>query len=73
MRRQVVKFSTNDNFILEGDFTKIEDSVKGVILAHGMTVNRDDEGIFVRAESKLNELGFSTLKFDFRGHAKSHG
>ena len=73
MRRQVVKFSTNDNFILEGDFTKIEDSVKGVILAHGMTVNRDDEGIFVRAESKLNELGFSTLKFDFRGHGKSQG
>lgn len=68
-----IKINTPDNFKLDTVFIKNKASTKGVIFAHGMTVNKDDEGIFVRAESRLNELGFSTLRFDFRAHGKSSG
>jgi len=66
MSMQSVKITTEDRFILDGIFNEVKGSDKGVILAHGMTVDKDDEGIFVKAESKLNELGFSTLRFDFQ-------
>ncbi|MDP3726878.1 MAG: alpha/beta fold hydrolase [bacterium] len=68
-----IKIKTKDNFILDGILNGVNGTNKGVILAHGMTVDRDDEGIFVRAEHKLNELGFFTLRFDFRAHGKSQG
>lgn len=68
-----MKLKTSDGFILNGSFTKINKSTKGIIFLHGMTVGKDDEGIFIRAESKLNKLDFSTLRFDFRAHGKSSG
>ena len=40
---------------------------------HGITINKDDEGMFNESEPKLNELGFSTIRFDFRAHGKSTG
>ncbi|MFC1790295.1 alpha/beta hydrolase [Patescibacteria group bacterium] len=68
-----VQITTSDNFILDGVFKQVKGSPKGIIFAHGMTVDKDDEGIFVKAEPKLNKLGFSTLRFDFRAHGKSQG
>lgn len=73
MRKRNIKLKTPDGFVLDGEFTRVKDSTKGTIFAHGMTVARNDEGIFVRAEPKLNELEFSTLRFDFRAHGKSSG
>ena len=52
---------TKDNFSLVGIFNQVEDLEKAIILAHGMTVDKDDEGIFVRAEPKLNKFGFTTF------------
>lgn len=71
--KENIKIITEDNFTLDAIFTKVEGSTKGIVFAHGMTVDKDDEGIFVRAEPKLNGLGFSTLRFDFRAHGKSQG
>lgn len=68
-----VLIKTSDGFALDGEFTKVKNSTKGIIFLHGMTVAKDDEGIFVGAEPKLNKLGFSTLRFDFRAHGKSSG
>lgn len=68
-----IKIKTADNFSLDATFVKVEKSTKIIIFAHGMTVDRDDEGIFVRAEKELNQSGFSTLRFDFRAHGKSQG
>ncbi|MBI2327198.1 alpha/beta fold hydrolase [Candidatus Curtissbacteria bacterium] len=73
MERKDIKIKTADKFSLDGVFIQVEDSSKGIIFAHGMTVNKDDEGIFVRAEPELNRLGFSTIRFDFRAHGKSSG
>jgi alpha/beta superfamily hydrolase len=67
-----MKIKTQDGFLLDAVFNK-KDGSSGIILAHGMTVDKDDEGIFVRAEKKLNQVGFSTLRFDFRAHGDSQG
>jgi len=68
-----IKIKTPDDFSLDATFIKVEKSTKIIIFAHGMTVDKDDEGIFVRAEKELNRLEFSTLRFDFRAHGKSQG
>lgn len=68
-----IKIKTSDNFSLNAVYNEVEGSKKAVILAHGMTVGKDDEGIFVRAEPKLNKQGFTTLRFDFRAHGESEG
>ena len=68
-----MKIKTPDGFTLDAVFNEVPRSSKGVVFAHGMTVDKEDEGIFVRAEPRLNKLGFSTLRFDFRAHGKSSG
>ena len=68
-----MKIKTEDNFTLDAIYNEVERSNKGVILAHGMTVSKEDEGILVRAETKLNEAGFNTIRFDFRAHGSSEG
>lgn len=72
IKTEKVSFLSN-GLSLSGSFRLAPDSRKGVIFAHGITVDKDDEGIFVRAEKQLNKLGFSTLRFDFRGHGQSEG
>src|SRR3972149_5648941 len=68
-----MKIKTRDGFLLDAVFNDVRGSDKGIIFAHGITVNKDDEGVFNRSELKLNELGFSTIRFDFRAHGKSTG
>mgnify|MGYP003969291577 FL=1 len=65
--------NTSDGFVLSVDYEKVEESTQVVIFAHGMTVNMDDEGIFVKAARKLKDLHISTIRFDFRAHGKSTG
>lgn len=68
-----MKIKTKDGFILDTVFKPVRGSKKAVILAHGITVDKDEGGIFIKIEKKLNDLGFTTLRFDFRGHGKSSG
>ncbi len=69
---QEITLATPDGFSLSAIFTPIMGN-KAIIFAHGMTVDKDDEGIFVRGEAVLNALGFATLRFDFRSHGESTG
>lgn len=46
---------------------------KIVILCHGITVDRNEDGIFTRLAKELSREGFNTLRFDFRGHGESSG
>jgi pimeloyl-ACP methyl ester carboxylesterase len=45
----------------------------GVAFAHGMSVDMDGEGIFVKAFRELAGLGWHLIRFDFRAHGKSQG
>ncbi|OGH32435.1 MAG: hypothetical protein A2953_01600 [Candidatus Levybacteria bacterium RIFCSPLOWO2_01_FULL_36_54] len=44
-----------------------------IVLCHGITVDKDEGGVFTKLSRRLNESGFSVLRFDFRGHGESQG
>jgi uncharacterized protein len=44
-----------------------------VVLAHGITVDMDEGGMFIRLADQLAEAGFTALRFTFRGHGDSAG
>lgn len=46
---------------------------KAVILAHGITVNKDEEGKFPVTANFLSDNGYAVFRFDFRGHGESDG
>lgn len=48
-------------------------TTKAVILAHGITANKDESGIFKDLAEKLKENDVSVFRFDFRGHGESEG
>lgn len=68
-----VKIKTADNFVLDAVYNVPRHRKKTVVFAHGLTVSKDEEGIFVRAEKSLNRRGTATLRFDFRAHGESTG
>lgn len=41
------------------------------VLAHGITADRSEGGIFDRMADRLFEAGFDTIQFDYRGHGQS--
>lgn len=47
--------------------------VGAVVLAHGITVDMDEGGMFVRLAERLAGLGMRVLQFSFRGHGRSGG
>lgn len=42
-----------------------------VIMSHGITGDRDEEGVHSRFAHLLSEQGFDSMRFDFRGRGKS--
>ncbi|GAA1117221.1 alpha/beta hydrolase family protein [Nocardiopsis metallicus] len=50
------------------------DRSKGtVVQAHGITVDKDEGGMFVRLAESLSDKGFNVVRFSYRGHGKSGG
>ncbi len=50
-----------------------EKTDKAVILAHGITADKDEFGIFVELAELFKNNGFAVFRFDFRGHGESEG
>lgn len=46
---------------------------RAVILAHGITVEKNEGGVFTNLANDLADQGFSVFRFDFRGHGESEG
>ncbi|MFE1080655.1 alpha/beta hydrolase [Nocardiopsis alba] len=44
-----------------------------VVQAHGITVDKDEGGMFVRLAETLSGRGFDVIRFSYRGHGKSGG
>lgn len=63
---------TKDNHQISFLENEMPDNETVLIMAHGITVNKDENGFFVELEKKYNEENFSTIRFDFRGHGDSH-
>jgi len=45
----------------------------GVVIAHGLTVDRNEGGVFTHLAQELARSGLSSFRFDFRGHGTSGG
>ncbi len=71
---QAVRISTSDTLRLAGiwHFPKNK-TKKAVILAHGITVDKDEDGVFIKLANSLEKAGFAVMRFDFRGHGESDG
>jgi hypothetical protein len=53
-------------------FPKIKTG-KAIILALGLNVDKDEEGIFKPLSERLVNNGYAVFRFDFRGHGESEG
>ena len=63
---------TPDGFSLDANYYKGTNDI-GIVFCHGLRWFKEGEEPFVKAAEELNQHGFSTLLFDFRGHGKSSG
>lgn len=67
-------FKSKDGTMLCGIWSRPgKNNGKAVILAHGITVNKDEDGLFPILAAKLTDLGYSVFRFDFRGHGERRG
>lgn len=69
-----VFFKTSDGLKLCGILStpKIK-TQKCIILCHGITVDKEEDGIFTDLAKELVKEGFNVFRFDFRGHGESEG
>lgn len=67
-------FKTSDGLRLCGILTSPKQKTqKCIILCHGITVDKEEDGIFTELAHKLCIAGFAVFRFDFRGHGESEG
>ena len=69
----LVEFTADDGQRLSGTFCRAEHARTAVVLAHGITADREEHGVFTSLAMELQSLGVSSLRFDFRGHGQSSG
>ncbi len=70
---QKLRLDTPDGFSLAVEYSPVESAKACVVMAHGMTVNMYNEGMYFKLEDRLNKLGVATIRFDFRAHGQSSG
>jgi pimeloyl-ACP methyl ester carboxylesterase len=73
MRRHVEPNLRSGPFRLYATLCKPSRPRAGVLFAHGMCSDHKEMGIFTRLERRLVEMGYATMRFDFRSHGESEG
>ena len=74
MKQKRVWFKSRDGINLCGILTSSNIEPKGgVILAHGITVEKNEGGFYQRLANLLAKNCLTSLRFDFRGHGDSSG
>ncbi|HEV7980908.1 alpha/beta hydrolase [Amycolatopsis sp.] len=69
-----VAFAAADGIQLDGALHPASGPERGaVVMAHGITADRDENGLFVALGARLAAEGFTALRFSFRGHGRSGG
>lgn len=69
-----VRLQTTDGLTLTGVWhLPKKQTEKVIVLAHGITVDKDEAGIFVNLANLLEQNSFAVFRFDFRGQGESEG
>lgn len=68
---KIYYYSLNNK--LCGILTNSNVTNKIVIMCHGIRGNKDECGAFIKLSKKLQEIGYSSFRFDFNGHGESEG
>ncbi|HIH50661.1 MAG: alpha/beta fold hydrolase [Candidatus Micrarchaeaceae archaeon] len=69
-----IYFKNKDGLKLAGILEKPKSKTNTcIILCHGATVDKEEDGIFTDLSRKLSNAGFATFRFDFMGHGESEG
>jgi len=66
-----MKIFSDDGHIIPNRYNKADGSSSACILAHGITADKSEGGIFDRQAEMLNQAGILTVQFDFLGHGES--
>lgn len=65
-------YFNSDGLKLCGILTR-QETDKCIILCHGITVDKEEDGIFTNLADKLAKKGLAVFRFDFRAHGESEG
>jgi uncharacterized protein len=69
-----IYFQNKDNLKLCGILSKSNRENKiCILLCHGITVEKNEDGVFSDLSDELTKSGFDVFRFDFRGHGESQG
>jgi uncharacterized protein len=69
-----IAFKSKEGFALSGVWHLPKDkTTKAIVLAHGITVDKDENGVFIELANALEQNGYAVFRFDFRGHGESEG
>ncbi len=71
---QRLSLQTEDGIQLAAVYQPASGQPRGiVVLAHGITVDNSEDGMFPVLAQQLAERGYHSLRFDYRGHGQSQG
>ena len=69
-----VYFNSVDGIMLCGILHTPENNPRGnILMAHGISVDKDEDGLFTETARKICENEYNVFRFDFRGHGESEG
>lgn len=71
---QKIFFKNSDGLRLCGILSNPKQNTKKcIVLCHGITVDKNEDGIFIKLAQELVDTDFAVFRFDFRGHGESEG
>lgn len=74
MKELPITFHSMDGFRLEGTLGLPDKPIRcAVLLVHGITVTREEDGFYTEFARRLNSLDAATFRFDLRCHGFSEG
>lgn len=69
-----VHFRTSDGLRLCGILSKApKKTSECIVLCHGISVDKEERGVFTSLAKELTNAGFNVFRSDFRGHGESEG
>lgn len=71
--QSLMSIELNSGGHLDATLVEAEGAVGAALLVHGITVDKDEGGMYERLANNLAEIGCSSFRFSFLGHGKSSG